>query len=74
VNKASVAANPQRVCIRIESRERLDEALTKAVESVKSAAIDLKTGILVTRHSYDEFSVAPSDGVPFREIHERSDW
>lgn len=56
---------------RADMERRLDEAVTVAR---KRAMHDRSQGILVTRHSYDSFTVALTDAVPFGLTREQQDW
>src|SRR5688572_12959918 len=56
---------------RVKERAEMDGKLNTAVEAAqREADADRTCGLLVTRHSFDHFSVALSPDVPFRIIRE----
>ena len=62
--------NPPTLTVTAESRAQRDEGLDAAVLSLRTAAIKLRAGILVTRKSHRKFTVAVSPLVPFGLIRE----
>lgn len=57
--------------LRVESKAELHEKLNAAVKTAVESCSDKARGILVTRDSFDRFSVALSPDVPFGQIQER---
>lgn len=62
--------------LRIQPQNRADliAQLDRAEEHLRLRAIELGTGILVTRHSAWDFTVELDDRVPFGTTLERSLW
>jgi hypothetical protein len=64
------------ITVTASSRNELEQKLEQAVSAAKSKslALGMREGILVTRHTYNVFTVSLSDTVPFGTILEREDW
>ncbi|MGP0225245.1 hypothetical protein [Paenarthrobacter sp. NCHU4564] len=57
--------------INVRSKLDMDRALDEVVASaVVQAEASGRHGVLITRHSFTELTVALSSSVPFRTIHE----
>jgi hypothetical protein len=59
---------PTTLNIVVESRESLDRLLDAAVESLKPAALQSKTGIAVARTGIGMYTATVRDHVPFGAI------
>jgi AmiR/NasT family two-component response regulator len=63
------------VAVRITDRDSLENQLDAAVAAVRERATgEKRRGVLVTRHSATEFTVALSDHVPFGLTQENHAW
>jgi hypothetical protein len=63
------------IALTVADRANMERQLDQAVSYAKTEAmIERPRGILVTRHSFESFSVALSDAVPFGETREHQDW
>lgn len=59
----------------VADRASMDSRLDAAVTAAKAQAlVEKRHGILVTRHSMDEFTVALSETVPFGLTREHQAW
>lgn len=71
--EASVLETPGMLEIQVKHAFEVDEALTKAINVVQKAAVEHRTGILVTRIGAGRYVVRAHPAVPFglvRQHHE----
>ena len=64
---------PGMVEVRVEQASELDNALAKATDVVLKAAIEHRTGILVTRVDTGRYIVRAHPAVPFGLVRHRHD-
>lgn len=63
------------IAVTAADRTSMDRQLDEAVTEARTRALqEGRRGILVTRQSFDTFTVALSDDVPFGTTHESVQW
>lgn len=63
------------IAVKVTDRDSLENQLNAAVSALHERAMgERRRGILVTRHSANEFTVALSDSVPFGLTQENHAW
>lgn len=63
------------ITIAVKSRSDMESQLERAVQLLKQRALGLgDRGILVTRHSAEDFTVELHSSVPFGLTQERQEW
>jgi hypothetical protein len=66
--------NDLTIQVTVTDRPSLERRLNEAESIVRTWAMQKRQGILVTRHDFDSFTVAPSDAVPFGLTVEQQSW